>query len=136
LTRAVGGLGLRREAPVVVYDQLGLFSAPRAWWMLRALRFRQVRVLDGGLPAWLREGRPVESGPDEPAPVDLAPGFDAAMVADLDQVRRALDACAAQVVDARPAPRFRGEAPEPRPGLRLGHMPGALNVPWGSLVDP
>jgi|SRR5436190_12565047 len=132
--QAVGALGLSRDEPVVVYDAHGVYSAPRVWWTLRAMGFPEVYVLDGGLPMWRAEGRPVEMAPAAPAaqPVDVR--FDPSLVRDLIGVRATLEGGAAQVVDARPAARFRGEAPEPRPGLRSGHMPGALNVPFDQVV--
>ena len=132
--QAVGALGLSRDEPVVVYDAHGVYSAPRVWWTLRAMGFPEVYVLDGGLPMWRAEGRPVEMAPAAPAaqPVDVQ--FDPSLVRDLIGVRATLEGGAAQVVDARPAARFRGEAPEPRPGLRSGHMPGALNVPFDQVV--
>lgn len=132
--QAAGELGLRRETTVVVYDSAGLFSAPRAWWTLRAMGFPDVRVLDGGLRAWRAEGRPVEAGAVVRPATAPAPAFEPALVRNLDAVAGLLESGGAQVVDARPAPRFRGEAPEPRAGLRCGHMPGAANVPFGVLV--
>lgn len=133
---AVGALGLRREAEIVVYDGQGLFSAPRVWWSLRVMGFPKVHVLDGGLPKWRAEGRPVETEPPQARPAALDPAFEPALVRDLEAVRTHLSAGDAQLVDARAAARFRGEAPEPRAGLRSGHMPGACNVPWGDLVNP
>lgn len=132
---AVGALGLDPAADVVVYDAQGLFSAPRAWWSLMAMGFPRVAVLDGGLPKWLAEGRPVTA--DAPAPKATSPAiaFRAARVRDLEAVRAHLHRGDAQVVDARPAARFRGDAPEPRPGLRSGHMPGAFNLPWNAVVN-
>lgn len=127
---AASALGLRREAEVVVYDSQGIFSAPRVWWTLRVMGFPHVRVLDGGLKAWRAEGRPLESGDVRPSATHLTPLYDADLVRSLDQLRGAT----AQVVDARPAARFRGEAPEPRAGLKTGHMPGARNLPWNAVV--
>jgi thiosulfate/3-mercaptopyruvate sulfurtransferase len=132
---AAGRLGLRRDRIVVVYDGHGIFSAPRVWWTLRAMGFPKVFVLDGGLPKWRAEGRPLETSASSPTATGIAPAFEPSLVRDLAAVRAALDARDTQVVDARPAARFRGEAPEPRPGLRSGHMPGARNVPWASLVE-
>jgi thiosulfate/3-mercaptopyruvate sulfurtransferase len=129
-----GALGLRRDATVVVYDGQGIFSAPRVWWTLRVMGFPEVRVLDGGLKAWRARGGPVEAGDVAPTPTALAPAFDATLVRALPAVRDHLARGDAQVVDARPAPRFRGEAPEPRAGLRSGHMPGARNLAWNALV--
>lgn len=133
---AAGALGLRRDLLTVVYDAQGIFSAPRVWWTLRVMGFPEVFVLDGGLKAWLAEGRPVETAAPHIAPSTLEPAFDPSLVRDLEGVRATLEAHDAQVIDARAAPRFRGEAPEPRAGLRSGHMPGALNVPWGGLLNP
>lgn len=131
---AAGRLGLSRQADIVVYDAHGIFSAPRVWWTLRTMGYRRVRVLDGGLRKWLAEGRPVESAETAPEAVSVATDFQPALVRGFEDVRQALDSGQAQVVDARPASRFRGEAPEPRPGLRAGHMPGARNLPWSEVV--
>jgi thiosulfate/3-mercaptopyruvate sulfurtransferase len=133
---AAGALGLRRDLTIVIYDAQGIFSAPRVWWTLRTMGFPEVFVLDGGLPKWRAEGRPVETVRPHPTPATLEPAFDPSLVADLAAVRGALADHATQIVDARPGPRFRGEVAEPRAGLRGGHMPGARNVPWGSLVQP
>jgi thiosulfate/3-mercaptopyruvate sulfurtransferase len=131
---AVRRLGVGDGSIVVVYDSIGVFSAPRVWWSFRAMGHARVFVLDGGLKKWVAEGHPVEAGwlPASHAEfkAHLAPG----LVADLEGVRAALAAGEVQVVDARSAIRFRGEAPEPREGLRAGHMPGARNVPWSGLV--
>ncbi|HEY8574691.1 3-mercaptopyruvate sulfurtransferase [Phenylobacterium sp.] len=134
--QAAGKLGLDRGRTVLVYDAHGIFSAPRVWWTLRTMGFPQVFVLDGGLKKWRAEGRPVETGGATPASTLLETVFDPFLVRDLDAVRNLLARREAQLVDARPAARFRGEAPEPRPGLRAGHMPGACNVPAGGLVNP
>ncbi|MFC3070094.1 3-mercaptopyruvate sulfurtransferase [Phenylobacterium soli] len=132
---AVGRLGLRREAEVVVYDARGIFSAPRVWWSLRTMGFAKVHVLDGGLPKWRAEGRPLETKAPSPAPASLKPAFEPALVRDIAAVRGVVETGGAQLVDARAAGRFTGETPEPRAGLRSGHMPGACNVPWNGLVD-
>jgi len=131
---AAGRLGLRRDATVVVYDARGIFSAPRVWWTLRAMAFPHVFVLDGGLKRWRAEGRPLDTAPPTAKPSELAPRLTPALVRNLDQMKGLVANGSAQVVDARNAPRFRGEAGEPRPGVRSGHMPGALNLPWGELV--
>ena len=132
----VGELGIGGEDTVVVYDQVGLFSAPRVWWTFRLFGHGKVFVLDGGLPAWTREGRPLEHGP---APAPAAGDFSVLtahpeLVRDLRQVWDALEDDSEQIVDVRPAERFRGETPEPRPGLRAGHMPGAICLPLTDLM--
>ncbi|HEX2561260.1 3-mercaptopyruvate sulfurtransferase [Phenylobacterium sp.] len=131
---AAGRLGLPREAEVVVYDAQGIFSAPRVWWTLKVMGYPRVAVLDGGLKKWRAEARPVESGDVAPTSAAVTASFDPRAVRDFEAVRHALASGEAQVVDARPAARFRGEAPEPRPGLRAGHMPGARNLPWSAVV--
>ena len=132
---AAGALGLRRQATVVVYDGQGIFSAPRVWWTLRTMGFAKVQVLDGGLPKWRAEGRAVENQVADPVPTALEPAFEPTLVRDLNSVDDLLARRAAQVIDARPGPRFRAEVPEPRAGLRGGHMPGACNVPFGGVLQ-
>lgn len=132
---AAGALGIGREDHIVIYDAAGLFSAARVWWTFRVMGARRVQVLDGGLPRWRAEGRPIESGPPgTPAPAVFKPVFRPELVADLATVRQRLSD-SAQVLDARPAARFAGEADEPRPGLRRGHIPGALNLPFPALLN-
>jgi thiosulfate/3-mercaptopyruvate sulfurtransferase len=132
---AVGTLGIAASDRIVVYDTQGLFSAARVWWTFRLMGADDVRVLDGGLPRWIAEGRPTASGPVEPtAPARFVPGTRHAAVADMPTVLAALSGDA-QILDARPAARFNGDVAEPRPGLRSGHMPGALNVPFKSVLD-
>ena len=130
----MGALGLSEADHLVVYDSVSLWSAPRVWWMLKAMGAGRVQVLDGGLPAWRASGLPLASGPaPEPAPATFHARLDRDAVAALEDVRRTLEA-GGQVLDARPAARFRGEAAEPRPGLRAGHMPGARNLPFPDLL--
>lgn len=129
-------LGIGDGARIVVYDSQGLFSAPRVWWTFRAMGHEDVVVLDGGLPKWIAEGRPIEDGTPPPRERHFTARMNADLVRALPQVRRAIDSGREQLVDARPAARFTGEAPEPRPGLRGGHMPGALNVPSSSVIAP
>lgn len=131
---AVGALGVSSDSTLAVYDGAGLFSAPRVWWMLRLFGARDVRLLDGGLPTWRAEGRPLRTGPAHPNPVTFRTRQATGDVADLAAVRDMLDFKAAQVVDARPAARFKGEAVEPRPGVRAGHMPGSSNLPFTEIV--
>ena len=129
-------LGFGDGMQAVVYDSVGIFSAPRLWWTLTVFGVERVSILAGGLPAWQAEGRPLQQGEARKrAPAAFTPRFDASLVADAQAVRRALDLGGPQVVDARGAERFHGWAPEPRPGLRSGHMPGALNLPFGNVLE-
>ena len=132
---AVGALGIGDGQRIVVYDSLGLFSAPRVWWTFQAFGARDVKLLEGGLPRWRAEDRPLEDGPVRRLPARFTPRFDHSQVADIDRVEQALKTGSAQVLDARQAARFHGEAPEPREGLPSGHMPGSLNLPHGGLVQ-
>ncbi|TNC71839.1 3-mercaptopyruvate sulfurtransferase [Rubellimicrobium roseum] len=136
--KAAWDLGIGPGTQVVTYDAAGLFSAPRAWWTFRLMGHERVAVLDGGLPKWRAEGQALETGEAGAAPeaAPLTPAPEAARVVDADAVERALETGEAQVLDARARARFRGEAPEPRAGLRAGHMPGALNVPFGEVLNP
>jgi thiosulfate/3-mercaptopyruvate sulfurtransferase len=133
--REVGALGIGDRDAIVAYDGAGMFSSPRVWWTFRVLGAEQVFILEGGLPKWRDEDRRLESGPvKRPAKIFHAratPGT----VASLADVRKALADRSAQVVDVRSAERFRGEVPEPRPGLRSGHMPGSFNVPLTELIQ-
>lgn len=120
---------------VVVYDSQGLFSAARVWWTFRVMGHEDVKVLDGGFPAWERAGYAVDTAPPQARTErHFTPRLRADLVRDLSDMKRAVEN-GAQILDARPSPRFRGEAPEPRPGLKSGHMPGARSVPSGSLVN-
>jgi len=133
--RDVGALGIADSDTIVVYDGAGMYSAPRVWWTFRLFGADKVFVLDGGLPKWKAERRPLETGAVKREPRTFKARKTAELVASLATVRAALASGSAQVVDARPAERFLGKAPEPRPGLRSGHMPGALNVPSTSVVE-
>lgn len=130
------GLGIGDGHRVVVYDSAGLFSAARIWWLFRLFGKRDVAVLDGGLPKWRAEGRPVEDGVPILRDRHFTARRDAGLVRDVTQVAATAKLGDAQIVDARSAARFRGEAPEPRPGLRSGHIPGSKNVPYGELLNP
>lgn len=135
--RSMQALGLSADDRIVVYDTAGLFSAARVWWMLKVMGARDVRVLDGGLPAWRAIGGGLETGLAETAvdtPRAFQTRFDPASVVDVEAVRQVLTD-GGQVVDARGAARFRGEASEPRPGVRAGHMPGAVNLPYAALLE-
>jgi thiosulfate/3-mercaptopyruvate sulfurtransferase len=131
----VGALGISDTDTIVVYDGAGLFAAPRVWWTFRVFGAEKVFILDGGLPKWKREGRPLQGGRVRHAPRIFRARSRAYLVATLDAVRAALTSKSAKVVDARPAERFLGQAPDLRPGVRSGHMPGALNVPATSVVE-
>ena len=131
---AMRALGLGDGMRAVVYDSYGLFSAPRVWWTLRTFGVADVHVLEGGLPAWKDAGLPLEEGPVRKQPRHFTARLDHGAVADLDDVKKAL-ASGVQVVDARAGDRFRGEAPEPRPGLKSGHMPGSKSLPWTDIVE-
>ncbi|HEY2007538.1 MAG TPA: 3-mercaptopyruvate sulfurtransferase [Rhizomicrobium sp.] len=133
-SRAVGALGIGDGACVVIYDGTGLFSAPRAWWMLKAMGHKDVKVLDGGFPKWKREGRATEGGPARPQTKFFTAIPKPAIMRDFDAVIDIVRDKSAQMVDARSAARFHAQEPEPRAGVRGGHMPGALNVPWRSVV--
>lgn len=131
---AAGAMGLSEDMTIIVYDGIGLSAAPRVRWNFKIMGARDVRILDGGLPKWLAEGRPTVNGIPAPAPKTFRAVFDRAAVATLDDVRAALSTGGAQVLDARSAARFSGAAPEPRAGLASGHMPGALNLPHEMIV--
>ncbi len=133
--KAAGALGLAETDTIIVYDGLGLFSAPRVWWTLRVFGAKDVRLLSGGFPAWKRAGFATEAGWPDPAPAQFAASLDPAAAVDYATILGLLPDTAASIIDARPAPRFAGEAPEPRAGLQSGHMPGARNVPSGRLQD-
>lgn len=129
-------LGLGDGNRIVVYDGSPMMGATRVWWMFRAFGHKDVAVLDGGLPKWIAENRPVTDEPPQPRERHFTARLDTTLIRDVGQVTRLIDSKAEQIVDARAAPRFRGEAPEPRPNLRMGHMPGALNMPYTELIDP
>jgi len=129
----VGALGISEDDTIIVYDQLGLFTAPRIAWMFRIYGAKDVRILEGGLPGWRAENRPVTTEVPVVTVASFKATHDPASVADIGHVIARLGDGAAQVVDARGAARFRGEAPEPRPGLRSGHMPGSLNLPFDAI---
>ena len=132
--RQMAALGVSDGAHLVVYEQEGVFSAPRARWMLRTYGVQRVSVLDGGLRAWIAAGHPTESGPVQRPPAPFRASLNAGAVKDYAAIQRLL-AEQAQVVDARSAARFQGTAPEPRAGLRAGHMPGAISLPFVDLVE-
>jgi thiosulfate/3-mercaptopyruvate sulfurtransferase len=132
---AVGALGIGDNDTVVVYDSLGLYSAARVWWTFRIFGAKNAFILDGGLPKWKAENRPLETGETKRPAQKFNAEMNVGAVAMLADVRFALTGESAQVVDARSADRFSGKTPEPRPGLRSGHMPGSFNVPFDRVVE-
>jgi len=133
--RQVEALGISNSSRVICYDQLGIFSAPRAWWLLRHFGHDQVAVLDGGLPKWRTEQRPIQGGPPSPAPAGhFRSAVRAQLLRGLGDVRDNLGTRRELMLDARSADRFHARVAEPRSGLRSGHMPGACNLPFGELL--
>lgn len=128
-------MGVGDGHQVVVYDALGLFSAARVWWTFRLMGKMDVAVLDGGFPKWVAEGREVEDMPPVVRDRHMTVSRQAGLVKDVTQVAHAAKLELAEVLDARSAPRFAGEAPEPRPGLRGGHIPGSRNIPFATLLN-
>jgi thiosulfate/3-mercaptopyruvate sulfurtransferase len=133
--RDVGALGIAETDTIVVYDGAGMFSSPRVWWTFRLFGAENVFVLEGGLPKWKAEGRPLETGASKRAARTFRADKPPAIVAALADVQTALKNNTAQVVDSRPGERFRGEAPEPRPGVRPGHIPGSRSVPSSTFIE-
>ena len=129
------GLGIGDGHRVVVYDQQGIYSSARVWWMFRLFGHHDVAVLDGGLPKWKTEGRPVDNEPVDPRERHFTARRNAAMVRDVTQMARAVKLRDEQIVDARAAARFRGEGEEPRKGLRSGHIPGSRSLPFTELLN-
>src|SRR6516162_5339003 len=134
-TRRIEALGIGDGDRVVVYDSVGLSSAGRAWWMLRLFGHRDVVVLDGGLPKWRAEGRPLDTAVPSPPQRRFTARFDPALVRDKHALIENLATRREQVVDARAAGRFDGTVPEARPGVRGGHIPGSRNVPYERVTD-
>ncbi len=129
-------MGVGDGSRIVVYDRAGMYSAPRVWWMFRVMGVDDVSVLNGGLPKWKREGRPLVTG--EPA-ARTTRHFTARrnldLLRDVDDIKGVINDKSAIIVDARSPERFAGRAPEPRPGLRSGHIPGAHNVPYSQVLN-
>ncbi|WP_045387829.1 3-mercaptopyruvate sulfurtransferase [Falsirhodobacter sp. alg1] len=132
--KAMEDFGIRTGKQVVVYDTAGLFSAARVWWLFRLMGHENVAVLDGGFPKWRAECLPVSAEAPEIAPAEYTATQNNTLVRNKAEVAATLDTGSAQIVDARAAARFRGDAPEPRAGLRAGHIPGAKNVPYGAVL--
>lgn len=131
----VGALGISESMTIVVYDEIGLFSAPRVWWTFQTMGARDVRILAGGGPKWRAEKRPTEAGLVSRPKQTFEARFDPARVTDFAAVRSASRQGTIQIADARPAPRFHAEVPEPRAGLKSGHVPGSFNLPVSLLTD-
>ena len=131
----VGALGIANSDTVVVYDAGGWVAAPRVWWMFLSYGHRDVRILNGGLKKWRAEGRTVEAGEARAKPATFKASYDARRIRSIEAMIANVASRAEQVIDARAADRFEGRAPEPRPGIRAGHIPGALNVPYNDLFD-
>ena len=136
-TKEARRLGITPESQVVLYDNQGIYSAPRAWWIFRAMGVNQVFVLDGGLPQWLAEGRDVVSEPVAKAGTSgsVRGNLDCSRVRDSAYVLRHLEDEGVTVIDARSRARFLAQAPEPRPGVRGGHIPHSLNLPFTEVLD-
>ncbi|WNL42491.1 sulfurtransferase [Halomonas sp. PAMB 3264] len=136
LQQACGQLGLSIDDEIVVFDNRGVFSAPRAYWLLTQAGFTNVRLLDGGLPGWLAQSLPVQQGYSEPTPLATPPVLKAnPSVVSVDDVQANIAAPRFTLVDARSAGRFSGQAPEPRPEFPGGHVPGACNLPFGDVLE-
>ncbi len=133
--KAAGALGISDTSRVVVYDTSNFQGGARVWWTLRLYGAKDVKLLAGGLARWKAEGRPLEQGEPKPSPRTFNVTFDAAGVAGFEDVHKIMQDHSREIVDARPAARFRGETSEPRPGLRSGHIPGSFSVPSRDLVE-
>ncbi len=133
-SHSMSAVGIGDDATIVIYEQEGVFSAPRAWWMLRTFGARNVHILNGGINAWVAAGLPTESGEAHRAPATFHAKLDPNAVKDFAQIQQ-LIAGHKQILDARSAGRFAGTAPEPRPGISSGHMPGSTSVPFTELVE-
>lgn len=131
----MGTLGISEKDTIVVYDGSGLYSAARVWWTFRIFGAGEVYILDGGFPAWKAEGRPTEAGEVKREPATFNATMDTGAVAMHGDVQLALNSDDVQVLDARSPGRFAGRESEPRPGLRSGHMPGAINLPFSEIVE-
>lgn len=133
---AVAAMGISNETQVIVYDQRGIFSAPRVWWMFRVFGHDKVQVLDGGLPAWMAAGGATQAGePEAATPARFTPHFKPEMVRSIKDMRANLQSQAALMLDARASTRFYAQMAEPRPGMRSGHIPGAISLPFGALLE-
>ena len=133
-SRSVSALGIGDQMDIIIYEQEGVFSGPRAWWTLRTFGAQNVYLLDGGLRAWMEAGLPTDSGPVHRAPAVFRATLDQDAVKHFPEIQQMI-AAHGQILDARSAGRFAGTLPEPRPGLSSGHMPGATSIPYTELVE-
>ena len=132
---AMRKMGIGDGQKIVCYDGMGLFSAARLWWTFRTMGVSDVFVLDGGLPKWKAEGRPLDDLPPAPRPRHFTARIDHGAVRDFDDMLKAMDDPKVEIVDGRPFERWQGLAPEPRPNVRSGRIPGSKSVPFSDLVD-
>lgn len=132
---AMAQMGIGNDTQVVVYDTKGLFSAPRVWWTFRLMGAKRVSILDGGMTRWKAEGRQLEAGTAKARPgAKFTVQRDGSLIRNIADIRGLIGSESTQLVDARPAGRFSGEQPEPRPGLTQGHIPGARNLPFNAVT--
>lgn len=131
-------LGINNHSTLVVYDSLGIFSSPRVWWMFKAMGFKNIAVLDGGLPAWKSAGLPINSQApriEMGKQGDFKACYQPDLISDIGKVSEAINNAQITIIDARPHNRFLGEVPDPRPGVRSGHMPSAINLPISEILE-
>ena len=133
-SHGMSALGIGNQMTILIYEQEGVFSAPRAWWMLRTFGAQDVYILDGGLRAWIEAGFPTHTGHVDRAPANFHAKLNSKAVKDFGQIRQMITEHG-QILDARSAGRFTGTSPEPRPGISSGHMPGAISLPFSELVE-
>lgn len=134
--KIIGDLGIDNDTTVLVYDTAGLFSAPRLWWTFLAMGHDKVRILDGGLPAWKRVDYPLRDTPTTKTTARFVASPNHAVVTSFEDMLTIVKTASAQIIDARGAPRFLAQEPEPRPGVRGGHMPGAINIHYAQCIAP
>ena len=128
-------LGVNQHSAIIVYDNSGIYSSPRAWWMFRAMGHENVAVLNGGLPAWRKEHLPCEAvGPVSVPEGDFKAAYNPELISNLEEVLRAMDDTGSRIIDARSEGRFSGKVPEPREGLRGGHIPNSVNLPFEKVI--
>lgn len=129
-------LGINNSSKIVVYDNMGIYTAPRVWWMYKVMGHKNVGCLDGGLPGWVKENFPTETiSEQEIRPGNFTAHLDQSQVKNIEDIKTNLNSAEFTVIDARSAGRFNGTEPEPRVGLRGGHIPQSLSVPFQSLIE-